>query len=365
MKKNVRYTKLLLTVFFIFLSFSAHGTEISNCEDLTKLEEHPEREFQVTDNIYCEGNSFEPIGSIQKPFKGSIDGGGHIIDGIYVSGEEKAGMFTKLENASVKELGLRVHVESGETTGGFAAISENTTFEETYTMSEITRKDKIREETVAGGFVGNSSRTEFINSFTTGQIMGFDVAGGFSGVSKSSVIEKSYSSINKIYIGYAGGFIGRSSKDTANLSFFSGDINSERTKGFTGEESKDIEIKDSFYYIGNRRTTHDSNNSVDNPEYFYNMSNSPMKHWGNQWSEFCSYESYQNPNKGYPALEISFISSPMECIDYGFNRFPGPYLKPYELSKDHLINFRDMDPESSKIPLPNFLIRFLEVVFWR
>lgn len=51
-------------------------------------------------------HKWTPVGSAASPFKGTFDGGGHAIFGLYIDGEEEAGFFGYTQNASVRDLSI-------------------------------------------------------------------------------------------------------------------------------------------------------------------------------------------------------------------------------------------------------------------
>ena len=107
-----------------------HGTEdspylIENALQLAALMDHPDACFLLTGDIsfseedfaqggdfYNDGAGWTPLGTVDAPFTGSLDGDGHIISGLYIHLEHTgtdavyAGLFGYINGGSITGLGM-------------------------------------------------------------------------------------------------------------------------------------------------------------------------------------------------------------------------------------------------------------------
>lgn len=122
---------------------------ISNAEELAALSDSADgantrgKTFYLTNDIQLTGE-WEPVYG----FQGTLDGRGHKISGLYISsmygeGEQLAGVFGSAYNAVFKNLAVEIDPR------GIRAL-------------------KRGDAAYAGGLVGNSKNTDYINCYTTG-----------------------------------------------------------------------------------------------------------------------------------------------------------------------------------------------------
>jgi hypothetical protein len=196
-----------------------------------------------------------PIGSDNKPFKGTFDGGGNTIVGVYVnSKKDSQGLFGTVDSSGViKKLVVSASYIEGERyvgglvgnnwegeisfssfsgivvgkesfVGGFAGHNGGkiigSYFDGTVTAGD---GDVVRSGTV-GGFVGSNEDIGVIsNCFSIGKVIGLGiVVGGFIG-RNSGVIDYSYSTSDVTGEGMVGGFAGSNSNTIVN-SYSTGNV---------------------------------------------------------------------------------------------------------------------------------------------
>lgn len=119
---------------------------ISSAEDLAaiKSEESVGKTYYLTNDIQLTGE-WKPVYG----FQGTLDGRGHKVSGLYVSAASKqmlAGLFASAYDAVIKNLAMEIDPR------GVSAYNETSNF----------------DMTCAGGLVGHSKNTDFINCYTTG-----------------------------------------------------------------------------------------------------------------------------------------------------------------------------------------------------
>lgn len=152
---------------------------ISNAEELAALSDSADgantrgKTFYLTNDIQLTGE-WEPV----RGFQGTLDGRGHKISGLYISsmygeGEQLAGVFGSAYNAVFKNLAVEIDSR------GIRAL-------------------KRGDAAYAGGLVGNSKNTDYINCYTTGGRITAQgdatYAGGLVGNAMESTISRCYAS---------------------------------------------------------------------------------------------------------------------------------------------------------------------------
>ncbi|KRP53464.1 hypothetical protein TU75_05460 [Pseudomonas poae] len=176
-----------------------------------------------TQNWNCDSScsGFVPIGNFDRPFTGSLDGGGHLIDKLQVS-VHASSQSTNAEAGLFGTLGSGAHVTHlGLTDGFFSASGGNENFsgslaarnlgsiESTYSTGSVTTGDANADANFAGGLVGN-------NTFTTvnGIVQGGTISGSYSTASVIASEGKNSA--------YAGGLVGTNAQGTIYRSYATG-----------------------------------------------------------------------------------------------------------------------------------------------
>jgi hypothetical protein len=94
---------LAITASFSFFTLAETSiTYISSCSDLSKINDNPDGEYQLTTNVSC-GQNFESLGY----FKGELDGQGFTISDLNLTGTGNVGLFTQIRGAKIRNLTLR------------------------------------------------------------------------------------------------------------------------------------------------------------------------------------------------------------------------------------------------------------------
>lgn len=188
-------------------------------------------EFKLTQDLDLQGAVWEPIGTDSEPFTGVLDGAGFTISNLDVSGNinatfsrsgpDGAGLFGRVNQASIKNLTVLgdVTVASSDYTGGIVGRATNSTINNVaFTGQVLSDNDDGRiggiageadavdfedvrvdvsiigneESNRAGGIVGSlGSASSITNATATGEInLGgdFDDIGGIVGYARSSTI---------------------------------------------------------------------------------------------------------------------------------------------------------------------------------
>lgn len=290
----MRYFKWICKVFFLCLILSTlavsasaadfaggSGTAnspylISTKEQLNRVRNNLNAHYKLTADItftssdfspsgkfYNGGAGWEPIGS-GSVFKGTFDGNGYTISGLYQSivltksmgYGAYGGLFGGIREATVKNLGLlnldisitansygNVYIGgvtgsigSGSTVkncystgkitgnssasgrvyaGGIAGISQTCDIRDCYNLSTVSAKAASTEYADAGGIVGDSSGTTISGCYNKGKITG-GFAGGIVGYASATTISDCYNTEsvagnNNALMCRAGGIVGYAS----------------------------------------------------------------------------------------------------------------------------------------------------------
>ncbi len=135
-------------------------------------------------DLFCDDiagkNDWTPIGeSYSNSFRGSYDGGGHTVSGLYIRGDlEYAGLFGRVDGGTVSNVGMvKSYVyNSGNYTGGVAGyVYYGGTVSNCYNKGTVTGK-------YAGGVVGSVEWYGTVSGcYNEGTVTGSDATGGVAG----------------------------------------------------------------------------------------------------------------------------------------------------------------------------------------
>lgn len=171
----------------------------------------------LEDDIDISGNKWVAIGNQNNPFRGTFNGQGFSIKGIYMYDAwygKNYGLFGKLDNATIKN----VVIEEGEIVGydecgGIAYLAENNTL-----IDRCTVKTTMSFGNNSGGIVGTNKDSKVSNCAVIPESYGAQVScnGGIVGqniaTNNDAIIENCYS-VSMISASYStfymGGIVGR------------------------------------------------------------------------------------------------------------------------------------------------------------
>lgn len=155
--------------------------------------------FELTEDIDLggsEGNQWTPIGSGGTYFKGTFDGGGHKITGLYINkpDDNYQALFRNVVVGVVKNLGVEGSVTALNNVGGIAAsISARSTIDGCYSNVRIisTREDSVSTSGGIAGTVWNGCVIK--NCYNIGDVSGSaDRIGGIVGFNYAGEIQNCY-----------------------------------------------------------------------------------------------------------------------------------------------------------------------------
>ena len=170
--------------------------------------------FELADDIdlsdLCgEGiGSWTPIGGKYKYFKGSFDGGGHTISGLYIdSTGNYQGLFGNVYEGTIKNLGVDGSITNtgGNFIGGVVGYAMDSTIQNCFNSCDVsTAGDGV------GGITGVSNNNTIQNCYNTGDVSGTSSVGGIVGVSyyPTGTVQNCYNTGNVRGTGNIGGVAG-------------------------------------------------------------------------------------------------------------------------------------------------------------
>jgi hypothetical protein len=229
--------------------------------------------YKLTADINLGNSQWTPIGTSTNPFKGTLDGNGKRVTGLYLGGADRAciGLFGATKSALIKNVsvevanintltlnvsgasvgaivgcpsetttisgisvsalnGISVSSSSNVYVGGISGRSPNTSVENSRSSADIAITAYSGSSSAAGGLV--ASEGTITGSFATGDVSGGNYAGGLIGQTSGSVSDSNATG-NVSGGNYAGGLIGQTDGSVAN-SYATGNVNGSKAGGLIG-----------------------------------------------------------------------------------------------------------------------------------
>ncbi len=225
------------------------GTPISTCQELQNIQNNLSGDYYLANDIDCSntknwnnGKGFKPIGNKSNKFKGSLNGLGYEITGLYINrGHMKdnyngligySSSEAKISNISLKD----IKIEGGKYTGGLIGYNKGTT-------SNCYAEGKIKGNNYRiGGLIGHNEGT-VSKSHAAGKVEGSaGSVGGLIGMN-NNIVSKSYATAEVTGRHDLGGLIGYShKKSNVSNSYATGKVEGVENDigGLTGENSGHI-----------------------------------------------------------------------------------------------------------------------------
>lgn len=188
---------------------AAAGTQTSETDCFIQINDIDMSDLEGTEYAAYKDN-FIPIGSEQKKFSGSYDGGGHTISNLKVNATTvDAGLFGYISNGEVKNLKLsNVNIQStANYTGAIAGRVKGSIINCTVESGSVSGKEYV------GGMVGNvKNSSSVVGGSNAASISGAKYIGGIVGfVRKNVQIDSANNTGNITATGYqVGGILGSS-----------------------------------------------------------------------------------------------------------------------------------------------------------
>ena len=208
-----------------------------------------------TANIDMSGILFNPIGSIETPFKGVYNGNNHLIENLNLGNYNISyrGLFGYVENATIKNVSLKnssANISGYSYVGGLIGSAKNSTIENVNNLSNI-QINSIKFYSIYGKEVevylnpDGASLSPFVYQQYIGGIVGKSENCDFVACANQGNIT------NTNYCEYVGGLIGfADSNTTIDQSFNSGIISSNEGQNINGLVNGTTSISDCYYING-------------------------------------------------------------------------------------------------------------------
>jgi hypothetical protein len=212
---------------------SSSPYEISTASDLQAMQENLSANYIVVNDIdasgtvnWNNGQGFDPVGTYDVRFEGSLDGKKYDISGLNIKrpNEEYVGLFGGIGvGDEVKNVGvINVNITGNKMVGGLVGLNYGTV-SNSYSTGNVTG-----ELFHVGGLVGRNYGT-FSNSYSTGNVTGDNRVGGLIGHNSNGNISNSYSTGNVTGEKRVGGLVGDNTNN-GNI------LNSYSTGNVTGQK---------------------------------------------------------------------------------------------------------------------------------
>lgn len=230
--------------------------DISTCEELQAIHFVPDAIYNLMNDIDCTGVDFIPIGTINHPFTGTLEGHNFTINNLTVSAPmDYVGLFGVAGLSTIQNFTINGSVVGGNYAGGLVGKVSDAA-----SITNVTSNVSVDGGNYSGGLVGyaagmDADYLEITNSSATGVVLGGEAAGGLVGYATATAISRSHASgLIASSLDYAGGLVGRSLLNTISRSYATGNTTSQATRagGLVGESEGDT-ISDS-YARGNATT---------------------------------------------------------------------------------------------------------------
>lgn len=236
------------------------GTEqdpfiILSVEQLQLIQEYPDLHYALNSDIdasstisWNDGAGFVPIGSLQTPFSGSLDGQGFTIDGLFIyrpSNNQIAIFASTHENSSISNLALRnIDITGSIATGSIVGVHKGS-------ISKVSVTGSVTGNSHTGGLVGESYGSIDL-SFSQADVLRIlgPATGGLTGWAKAgSSISNSYATGSvrgSVRVGGLVGFLEGSISGSYASAAIQGDA---ETGGLSGAASGSASVINSYWNV--------------------------------------------------------------------------------------------------------------------
>jgi len=179
------------------------------------------------------GKGWIPIGKTitNSRFRGSFDGGGHVIRNLYINNEDGdyAGLFGYIDSigGSVKNLSLEnVNIKGRMRAGGIAGYMNGGS------LTNCCVTGSVIGNQYAGGIIGSMSGGSLTNCYSAGSVNGSQYAGGIAGqmIGQGS-IDRCYSVAEVIGSNYIGGISGSTDGGISNCAALNPSVKGSNSVG--------------------------------------------------------------------------------------------------------------------------------------
>ena len=138
---------------------------------------------------YAEIKLWTPIGTTTNPFRGTFEGNGFVISGVYIDNtSDNQGLFGVTNGGKIEKVGVVAsYINGGSNIGGLVG-NGNTAIEYCYSTANVSGASNI------GGLIGNRGSGSITHSYATGNITGTSNVGGLTGNGSGTITNCYYNS---------------------------------------------------------------------------------------------------------------------------------------------------------------------------
>lgn len=199
--------------------------------------------FKLTEDINLDGNEkkqWTPIGTYNKTFKGSFDGAGHKISGLYINDESSdyLGLFGA-NHGTIKNIGVSGEINGNNNVGGVCGENEGI-------ILNCYSECSLKGNWFVGGVCGGNYVT-VENSYNIGTVIGSELTGGVCGLNESGgTVKNSYNVGAVSGTGdYIGGVCGSNNDEIINCYYLKSDIVNGNVFGIGGTTEDTLGVAES------------------------------------------------------------------------------------------------------------------------
>ena len=250
-------------------------TVITSADELQDINNNLGGKYILMADIDLSGENWTPIGNLNNPFTGELNGNGYTISNLVLDNNTMNyyGLFGRIQNAEISNLGMEnanvtgmmyVGLLAGYSyqstisncfvTGSVSGLSDvgalvgynthNSSVDSCYSISDVTGTSYR-----VGGLIGYNADKSSINfSFTQSEVYGNQNIGGFVGQNSSSTISNSFSDGIANGNSQTGGFAGFNESGNISSCYWdteksksSAGVGQGSATGITGATSAEIE----------------------------------------------------------------------------------------------------------------------------
>ena len=203
--------------------------------------------FVLSNDISFTGLDYIPIGSLEKPFSGIIDGKNKTLSNIKLGGDY-VGVFGYIDRAKIANLIITSISQEGSSKyiGGFAGYTKSSYINNISTDGRFTGENNQ----YVGGVIGYADgTTEILNCKNTIRVMGSNFVGGIVGyLSNGCSLTNCYNKYSMYNYGMAGGVAGFNNGSITNC-YVTSTMNGQQNEvgGIVGGNDSNGTIKYCYY----------------------------------------------------------------------------------------------------------------------
>jgi|GEM_PF-381614 len=200
---------------------------------------------------------FSPIGTSSTEFTGEYDGGGYIIDNLYINrpSTEYIALFGKTDATTITNIGLtNVDITGQNNVGGLVGWHNGNTVSYSYTTGSVHGENQGYSfyGLYVGGIAGTNNGGTISNSYSIVSVSGYGDIGGLVGNNSFSTLSKCYAAGSVSGTENTGGLVGNSSGSDVYDSVWDTETTGQSSSsgGGTGKTTSEMKTQSTFTDAG-------------------------------------------------------------------------------------------------------------------